>query len=255
MPRPRKPRNISLNRLIPSLITLGALCSGLSAVRYAMLEHWERSVAFIVLAALLDGLDGRVARMLKATSTFGAQLDSLSDFICFGVAPVLVIYMWTLQDIRGLGWALVLLYAVCAALRLARFNTALLEEEKEEWQKHFFTGVPSPAAAMLCLLPLVLTLQFGSGIFDNRWLVAIYTAPVGLLMISRIPTFSIKSQKVSQATLLPITLLAATIIVGFIIEPWVMLAACTVCYLGSIPFSIVSRNQMMRASDTSASSQ
>jgi CDP-diacylglycerol---serine O-phosphatidyltransferase len=247
-------QHISLARLAPNLVTLGSLCSGLSSIRFAMLGKWEIAVGLLVLAAILDGLDGRLARLLKATSNFGAQLDSLCDFVCFGVAPIIVMYMWKLESIRGLGWALVLFFAICSALRLARFNTSLMEEKKEEWQKHFFTGVPAPAGAMLCILPLVLSMQFGEDILDHPFVVAAYTIPIALLMISRIPTFSVKSQRVPREFLLPITISAITILVGFVIEPWATFTVLAICYLASIPFSCWQKAKLMKSLNRSASS-
>ncbi len=238
-------QHYSLYRLLPNLITIGSLCSGMSAMRFAMLEKWELSVTFMVIAAFLDGLDGRIARLLKATSNFGAQLDSLSDFLCFGVAPAIVLYLWALQDIKGLGWALALFFTVCCCLRLARFNTSLMEEKKEAWQKHFFTGVPAPAGAMLALLPLVLTLQW-----DNEWrefiplplkcIVALYLPVIGILMVSRLPTYSLKGLRITHAYILPAMLVAVLLVVGFIVETWTTIALLCLFYLTSIVPSYLS---------------
>src|SRR5579864_780507 len=127
-------REQPISRLFPNMVTIAGLCCGLSAIRFAMLPRWDMAVAFILAAALIDGMDGRLARMLGATSLFGAQLDSLSDFVCFGVSPVLVLYMWQLQSLKGIGWAVVLYFSVCTALRLARFNTGLFDENKKDWE-------------------------------------------------------------------------------------------------------------------------
>lgn len=235
--------HFSLYRLLPNVITLGALCSGMSAIRFAMLHKWELAVTMMVIAAFLDGLDGRVARLLKATSNFGAQLDSLSDFLCFGVAPALVIYLWTLQSIKGLGWAVTLFFAICCCLRLARFNTSLMEEKKERWQHHYFTGVPAPAGAMLALLPLILSLELGRewleliGNPPLKWVVLGYLPLIGVFMVSRIPTYSLKGMRVKHQLILPFMLLLAALVVGLIVETWKTIAIIDALYLVSILFS------------------
>lgn len=230
-------REQSISRLFPNMITIAGMCCGLSAVRFAIIGRWEFAVGFILLAALIDGMDGRVARMLGATSTFGAQLDSLSDFICFGVAPALVMYMWQLHDIRGLGWAVTLFFVVCAALRLARFNTALFEDDKEPWEQQFFTGVPTPSGGMLCLLPLIVTLQFAGDLSVPPAITACYVVCIGALMASRIPTFSGKRQRIKPEGILPFMIFSSVILVLFIIEPWLSLMILSLGYLVSIYFS------------------
>ena len=248
MPR----QHISIAYMVPNLVTLGSLCCGLSSIRFAMAGRWELAIALLIIASILDGLDGRIARMLKATSTFGAQLDSLCDFMCFGVAPVFVMYLWKLHEIRGFGWAVVLFFAICSALRLARFNTSLVDGVEEPWQKHFFTGVPAPAGAMLALFPLVLSLQFGW--FDNRYAVALYVLPIAFLMISKVPTLSIKSHKVPRSSILPITLIAVAIIIGFITEPWITFTLIAVGYLASIPVTLLQRRAFNARYDNSEDS-
>lgn len=244
-------RQFSLYKLLPNLVTIGSLCCGMSAVRFAMLDKWELSVSFLLIAAFLDGLDGRIARLLKATSNFGAQLDSLCDFVCFGVAPALVLYLWALDGIKGLGWALALFYAVCCCLRLARFNTSLMEEKKEKWQNHFFTGVPAPAGALLALLPLVLTLQWGNDwmefiSLEKQWIVAIYLPLIGILMVSRLPTYALKGVRVTQPYILPAMLVAVLLVLGIMIEPWASLAVIDAIYLLTIFFSYAQCQQMKR---------
>src|SRR5215510_133097 len=160
-------RDQSLNRLIPNMLTIIALCAGLTAIRFGLLGHWEKAVFAIVVAGILDGLDGRIARLLNGASRFGAELDSLSDFISFGVAPALLLYYWTLNGLGGFGWALALLFAVCCALRLARFNTRLENTDLPAWTSRFFTGVPAPAGAGLALLPIFATLELGRGLVDR----------------------------------------------------------------------------------------
>lgn len=252
--RKRKP-HFPIHKLIPNLVTLGALCSGLSAIRFAMIDHWEMAVTFIVVAAFLDGIDGTVARLLKATSNFGAQLDSLSDFVCFGVAPALVLYMWVLEDIKRFGWAVVLLFVICCGMRLARFNTSLMEEHKEPWQSHYFTGVPAPAGALLAMLPLVLTLKFGPGMFDQPWMVIGYLPLVGILLISRLPTYSAKGKRIQTRYMLPFMLIAIVLLVSFIVETWITLACVGCLYLLSIPVTALQAKRFQpTASDSEPAS-
>jgi CDP-diacylglycerol--serine O-phosphatidyltransferase len=227
-------------RLIPNLITLTGLCFGLSAIRFAVSAEpkWEMAVGFIIAAAIIDGMDGRAARMLRATSLFGAQLDSLSDFVCFGVAPALVLYMWILHDIRGIGWAVTLLFAICCALRLARFNTALSDNTQQPWQKQFFTGVPSPAGGIICLLPLIIWLGLGGEISIPPALAAAHVALMGGLMVSRVPTFAAKNTRMRPEWVLPITIACALVVIMLIIEPWLSLSFLSLAYLAGIPLGL-----------------
>ncbi len=244
MPRAsRDPNSLLKNpqpfrKLIPNLITLAGLSCGLSAIRFAIIGRYELAVGFIIAAALIDGLDGRAARMLRATSLFGAQLDSLSDFVCFGVAPAMVIYIWALHDIRGIGWAVTLLFAICCALRLARFNTALAEGNQRPWQKQFFTGVPSPAGGILCLLPLILHFQTAEYFTIPPFLIALHVFLMGLLMVSRLPTFAAKHTRIPPQWILPITIACALVVVMLIIEPWLSISLLGMVYLATIPFSV-----------------
>lgn len=236
----RKPlREQPISRLLPNMITLAGMCCGLSAIRFATLGRWEMAITFILVAALIDGMDGRVARMLGATSLFGAQLDSLSDFLCFGVAPALIMYMWQLHDIRGIGWAVVLFFVVCAALRLARFNTALFDDEKEAWEKQFFTGVPSPAGGILCLMPLIFSMQISQGTSLPAIAVAIHVVIIGMLMASRIPTFSGKTINIRHEYIPQFMIACSILLVLFIIEPWLFLTGVSVVYILSIGFSVL----------------
>ena len=194
--------------LVPNLITLGAICSGLTAVRLAWESRFELAVIAIVFAAILDALDGRVARILKSSSSFGEQMDSLADFVNFGVAPALVMYLWVLKDMRTLGWAVALSFAICGCLRLARFNVMLEDPDKPDWSVDFFTGVPSPAGALLALLPLYLGqlgLERGIGVAAFS---GVYLLFVGFLMVSSLPTWSGKraGQRVSRRLVVPLML-------------------------------------------------
>jgi len=227
-----------ISRLFPNMITIAGMCCGLSSIRFAMLERWEMAVGFLLAAAIIDGMDGRVARMLGATSNFGAQLDSLSDFLCFGVAPALVMYMWALHDIQGIGWAVVLFFSVCTALRLARFNTGLFEEKEAEWKKQFFIGVPSPAGGILCLLPLILSLQIHAQ--PPHFLIMAHMIIVATLMASRIPTFSGKKIRIKTEYIPPFMIEGSLLLALFIIEPWWFLVVISIAYICTIPLSVKS---------------
>lgn len=235
-------RNFPVAYLFPNIITMAGLAVGLSAIRWAMLGRFELAVAFLILAGIIDGMDGRLARMLNATSTFGAHLDSLADFVSFGVAPVMIIYLWQLEQVRGYGWMVVLFFAVCTALRLARFNTTHIFDtpppSKEEPDK-YFTGVPAPAGAILCLAPLVLSFEFGDGIFSTPHFNLFYVPFVALLMASTLPTFSGKRIKISIRFAAPIMVIAALVIAGAIIEPWLTYSLLVALYLLLIPFSVM----------------
>lgn len=246
-------REQPISRIFPNMITLAGLCCGLSAIRFAINERWELAVTFIIVAALIDGMDGRVARMLGATSEFGAQLDSLSDFVCFGVAPALVMYIWLLHDIRGLGWAVTLFFIICTALRLARFNTGLSTKPQHAWTKQFFTGVPSPAGGILCLLPMIIFLQAdskGNELFHiPPALVACHVVMMGALMASRIPTFAGKNLRLPHEHILSFMIAASLLLTLVIIEPWLMISLLSVVYIISIYFSIRRYRKLSRGSD------
>lgn len=233
----RKLREQPISRLFPNMITIAGMCCGLSSVRFALAGRWELAVTFIIVAALIDGMDGRIARMLGATSLFGAQLDSLSDFLCFGVAPVLVLYMWQLNQIHGIGWAVVLFFAVCTALRLARFNTGLFDDGKEPWEKQFFIGVPSPAGAVLCLFPLILGLKTDMAYMVPPAVTVCHVLLTAMLMASRIPTYAGKNLRIKHEQIPKFMIGCSVLLVFFIIEPWLFLSILSMVYLISIYFS------------------
>jgi CDP-diacylglycerol--serine O-phosphatidyltransferase len=243
--RPRL-RDQSFNRLIPNILTVLALCAGLTSIRFAFQERWEMAVFAIVIAGVLDGLDGRIARLLDGSSKFGAELDSLSDFLAFGVAPALLLYYFTMKSVVGIGWALALLFAVCCALRLARFNTKVDNADLPAWTGRFFTGVPAPAGAGLVLLPVFATFEFGSGFFDHPIVTGGAMVAVSLLMVSRVPTFSFKRIKVPHDYVLP-TLLGVGLFAAFLVGmPWMTLMAVGVLYLASLPLSYVAHRRLSR---------
>jgi CDP-diacylglycerol--serine O-phosphatidyltransferase len=249
LPRRRRHVRISalpLLHLLPNVLTILGLFAGLTSIRYAMDGRYELAVSLIGAAVVLDGLDGRSARMLNLTSRLGAELDSLADFLSFGVAPAVLTYLWTLRDVRGVGWALALLFAACCALRLARFNTELELPDRPRWTYHFFTGIPAPAAAGVVLTPLMLSFVAGEG-WPRAWaLSALFVVFVAVMMVSRVPTWSIKRIRIAPDMVLPTLLLVSVVIAGLVVETWLTLCAISLAYVGSIPFAVLSARRMRR---------
>jgi CDP-diacylglycerol--serine O-phosphatidyltransferase len=236
--RRRRFKAIPVRTLLPNLITLLALCAGLTAIRVAVEHNIQLALAAIVFAALLDGIDGRLARMLKGTSRFGAELDSLADFVNFGVAPAIIMFTWALDDLKSLGWIAVLVFAVCSALRLARFNVSLDATDTPAWKSNYFVGVPAPAGAIIVLLPIYAE-DLGLHWPSLTPLVLLYTLAIALLMVSRVPTFSGKliGQKIAREYVLPVFVLAALFIALLLTYPSLTLAVGSVVYLAIIPLS------------------
>ena len=239
--RLRRFKQVPIRILVPNLITLLALCSGVTAIRLGMEGRYELAVGAVILAIVLDAIDGRLARLLKGTSRFGAELDSLADFVNFGVAPAMLIYMWSLNSLKSLGWLVALGLAICCALRLARFNVAIDDPDKPAWMMNFFTGAPAPAGAGLAMAPMYL--GFLGLISDGHsvaWLVLPYTAAVALLMVSRVPTFSGKTlgSRISRDLVLPLLGVAALVIVSLIAFTWEMLTAMSILYIALLPFGV-----------------
>jgi CDP-diacylglycerol--serine O-phosphatidyltransferase len=239
---------IPVRMLVPNFFTLLSLCAGLTAIRMAIELRWEMAIALVVVAALLDGVDGRLARALKAQSKFGAELDSLADFVNFGVAPAVIVFIWGLGGLpRGFGWIVALIFALAMGLRLARFNT-MIEVEKPKWQTDYFTGMPAPAGAITVLLPLYLD---GLGLFDVRawpWLIALYTAAMAVLLVSTIPTFSGKliGERVPREYVLPIFIGLAALVAMLVTYSYGTLTLVTLLYLAAIPLSYRRFQQKLR---------
>ena len=238
----RRFRRIPVRTLVPNLITLLALCAGLTAIRMAFEDRYVLALAAIVFAAFLDGIDGRLARFLKGTSRFGAELDSLADFVNFGVAPALILYFWGLHDLKSAGWIAAMVFAICAALRLARFNVMIDDPDKPAWANNFFVGVPAPAGAITVLLPIYVALLGvpRSGVLD--WLTLFYTLAIASLMVSRLPVFSGKrvGTRVPPEMVGPAVVVAVLFIALLIAYPWIILTAGTLAYLGALPFGYLS---------------
>jgi CDP-diacylglycerol--serine O-phosphatidyltransferase len=235
--RRRRIRAQPLIHLVPNIFTVLSLCAGLTSIRYALDQRFELAVVLIILAGVLDGLDGRSARLLKITSKLGAELDSLADFLSFGVAPAIVVYLWSLNQVKTVGWALALLFATCCALRLARFNSELDQSDQPAWKSRFFTGMPAPAAAGCALIPLLLAFAFQAA-WPRAWLfTAVVMVFVAFLMVSRIPTFSIKTMvvRVKPEWVLPTLIFVGLFVAALTSAPWHTLVAVGVLYLASLP--------------------
>jgi CDP-diacylglycerol--serine O-phosphatidyltransferase len=235
---------------LPNIITVGAVCVGLTGVRFAIAEKWEFAMIAILLAAVLDALDGTIARLLKAATDFGAELDSLSDVVAFGVAPALIIYLWSLSTIGGFGWAAALFFAVCCALRLARFNSTL--ETRPSYASNFFTGVPAPGGALLALLPLLVSRDFGDGFFRHPAVTGLWIVAMALLMVSQVPTYSLKQLRVPQRMVLPMLVLIGLLAAGLAGAPWLTLIFISLIYLCSFPFSVLAFRKLKREAKAAA---
>jgi CDP-diacylglycerol--serine O-phosphatidyltransferase len=230
-----------LHKLIPNIMTLMALAAGLSGIQYAMDGAWEKAAIAIVIAAFLDTLDGATARLLNATSEFGAQLDSFSDFLAFGVAPSMILYLWILEESGKIGWIAMLVFAVASAMRLARYNITK-KPKTGVWSKGFFAGVPAPAGAGMALLPLFIWLlspEFFEKFNHLNVAIGIWVIFCAAMMVSRIPTWSSKQLKVQRKMAMPVLALAALLIAALIQAPWITLTICAVIYISTIPFSIL----------------
>ena len=216
-----------------------ALAAGMTAMRFAISHDFEAAVIAILVAAVFDALDGRIARLLKGQSQFGAELDSLSDVVSFGVAPAITLYVWGLDQARSFGWIAALLLGVCAALRLARFNVSLgAAAEKPAWAYNYFTGVPAPAGAGLALLPIFITFEIGTDVVRNPVFLVVWTVMVAALMISSLPTFSLKGQRIPQRYVPFVLLGVGGGAAALVAAPWATLSVIALLYLASLPFSI-----------------
>ena len=246
----------SFNRMVPNLLTMLGLCAGLTSIRFALEGRFGAAAVAIVVAGCIDGLDGRIARLLKATSRFGAEFDSLTDFLCFGVAPAIVLYLWTLQSAHGYGYTPCLMFAVCMALRLARFNASLDAPNRAPYTSNFFTGVPAPAGAGLVLFPLFLGLE--AKWLGLDWLLRLAQFPpfcagvligTALLLVSTLPVWSFKNFKVPAAYVLPLLLGTGLFAALLLADPWAALAAGSIGYLAMLPFGVRNFRRLKRAAE------
>jgi CDP-diacylglycerol--serine O-phosphatidyltransferase len=249
----RDPRRIPFRGLIPNAITALALCFGLTGVRFAIGAEWEKALAAIIIAGILDGMDGRIARLLRAQSKFGAELDSLSDNIAFGTAPALIVFLWSLQQSPRFGWTAALALAVCCALRLARFNARLDAAEQPHKSAGFNTGVPAPAGAGLAFIPIYLWLITGNGLFRQWQLVMVWTIFIAALMISSLPTYSWSSIRIRREWRLFALAGVALFGAALLTAPWITLLALAALYLLMIPAALASYARVKRRRATSRS--
>ena len=245
-PPARQPKGIPLRAVVPNAVTALALCCGLSGVRFAISEDWERAVLMIIIAAVLDGMDGRIARMLKGQSRFGAELDSLSDVIAFGVSPAIIMYLWSLQFLDRFGWLFALALAVCMALRLARFNANIDVDDQPHKSAGFLTGVPAPAGAGILFLPLYLWLWLGEDILRSPYIVAPWSALIAFFAISNLATFSWGSLRLRRQVRFSALAVIALIGGALLTAPWPTLSIAAIIYAGLIPASILSYSRVRR---------
>lgn len=235
---PQNIKELPFNRFIPNLITLATLCAGLSAIRFGLVHKWEHAILAIVIAAILDGMDGRIARFLGTASRFGAELDSLADFCNFGIAPSLLVYLYHLDHLDRFGWLICLFFAICMALRLARFNAFLEETPPPLFASgKFFMGIPAPAGGLLVCLPMIFDFQISP--FKVPLVIHMGVVLVtAFLLISQVPTFSFKKGAIPKNLVLPAFIIAGILVASFVMMPWLVLSLLSIVYISLIPISI-----------------
>jgi CDP-diacylglycerol--serine O-phosphatidyltransferase len=245
-----KPKKLPLHKMIPNMITLTAMAAGMTGINFAIAGKWEKAVLAIVVAAFMDAFDGAAARLLKAQSKLGAELDSFSDFLCFGVAPAIIVFLWSLHDWARWGWPVALIFAMAVALRLSRFNIIAEDRDPNDPLGKYFTGVPSPTGAGLCLLPMIVSFQMDAAdahLVSHPKVVALWTLVVAAMMVSNIPTFSSKQIRVPYKWKFPVLALFGVFIVGLINETWVTLTLMGVVYLFLLPLGLRHYNRKAAA--------
>ena len=223
--------------LLPNILTLGGVCLGISSIKFSIDGNFSLAVTLILLAAILDALDGRVARLIKGTSEFGKELDSLTDFVSFGIAPVLILYFWELNVYGKLGWAIALIYSVCCVLRLARFNLTKISDQ-QDWKNNFFEGIPSPVGGILILVPLISELSIFNLTLNLKIITPYLTIIVAFLLVSKIPTLSLKKISISSKTTVFLLLAIGIIFISLLFYTFETLLVFSFLYLISIPVSI-----------------
>lgn len=243
---PGESSDLSLRGMLPNAITAAALCAGLTGVRFAVEGEWRFAILAIVLAGVLDGMDGRIARLLNAQSRFGAELDSLADSLSFGMAPALILYIWSLQYLDRFGWFAALAFAICCALRLARFNARIDVEDQPHKSAGFLTGVPAPVGAGLAFLPAFLWIETGEEIFRDPLILSIWVAAIAVLMISDMATLSWNAIRPRRNIRLGLIALAALVFAALLLEPWWSLTAISVIYLALMPYALVRYGRIKR---------
>ena len=231
-------KKLSLRSLIPNLFTFISLTLGLTALKFAIENKWQISVSLVIFASFLDNIDGKIARLLKSNSNFGVELDSLSDLISFGVTPAIIVYLWSeSMSIQGM-WAMVIFYAICSTSRLARFNISSQENQSNSKKIKFFSGISTPAAAGLTLLPLMFNFRFNSDFFINTYFIKFYLIIPSILMISNLPTYSLKGIKFEKKLLPFVIILLASFLSLLLTDFWLAMIILITTYYLSIPFAI-----------------
>lgn len=254
-PRRRFARGLAMRAVVPNAITAAALCSGLTGIRFAIGGEWEKAVFAVILAGVLDGIDGRIARLLKAQSRFGAELDSLSDSLSFGMAPALILFLWSLEGLPRFGWFAALAFALCCALRLARFNAQIDMDDQPHKSAGFLTGVPAPLGAGLVFLPLYLWAASGEELFRNPLLVAVWAVIIAFLMISNLATLSWSSIRPGPTVRLEVIALVGMLFAALLLETWWTLAALAVIYLALMPMGYMRYARIRRQREARKSPQ
>lgn len=234
-----KLKELPFNIIAPNVVTMFGLTAGLTSIRFSAMGNWKYAVIAIFLACIFDGLDGSVARMLQGSSKFGAEFDSLSDFVSFGVSPAMLLFFWSMHNVKGVGWVLCVMFAVCMALRLARFNIMLDADPQPEYWKHFFVGVPAPAAAITAITPVISSLGFDLMFVRSPIIVGCFLILIALMMVSHIPTFSLKKAKVPAKLVVPVFLIFG-FLAGFMLNnPFATMTVLAVIYLLFVPVGII----------------
>lgn len=237
---------LTLRAMLPNAITAAALCAGLTGIRFAIDGEWSFAILAVVLAGVLDGIDGRIARLLNAQSRFGAELDSLADSLSFGVAPALILFLWSLQDWPRFGWFAALAFAICCALRLARFNARIDVDEQPHKSAGFLTGVPAPVAAGLAFIPFYLWNETGLEIFRDPVIMTLWLSVIAVLMISNMATLSWAALRPRKAIRLWLIAFVALAFAALLLEPWWTLAAICITYLALMPYGLVKYGRIKR---------
>jgi len=243
---PPPDRGMAFRAMVPNAVTALALCFGLTGVRFGIAENWDAAVGCVVIAGVLDGMDGRIARLLRANSRFGAELDSLSDVTAFGVAPALIMFLWSLHQEPQFGWVAALALAVCCALRLARFNSRMDSDEQPHKSAGYLTGVPAPAGAGLAFVPVYLWLVTGQEIFRAWYVTMPWVIFIALLLISSVATYSWSSLRIRRSSRLFVIAGIGLLGAALVTAPWVTLLAISLVYIAMIPFSIASYARVRR---------
>ena len=240
--------------LLPNILTLGGVCLGISSIKFSIDGNFSLSVTLILLAAILDALDGRIARLIKGTSEFGKELDSLTDFVSFGIAPVFILYFWELNSYGKLGWAISLIYSVCCVLRLARFNLTK-HDDNNAWKNNFFEGIPSPAGGLIILIPLIYELSNFDFEFNLRFITPYLTIFIALMLVSKVPTPSLKKISISPKTTIFLLLSAGMIFIALLFYTFKTLLFFSLIYLIFIPASIFFYKKQIKKYSTQISDE